>query len=148
MSVYSYSAISFPPDPPMARITHEMFGHSSIGGVLRVIAEEGDPSPTFFCSSDGLPIPVITWSGQNGGVELPNDVILRVEQTTSNLVWNRRLEYTDSGFYECTAQNSQRISVARLELLVQSKYTTSPLGDHYRFHGPPLYNSQLAMTQG
>ena len=117
MSVYSYSAISFPPDPPMARITHKTFGHSSIGGVLQVIAEEGDPSPTFFCSSDGFPLPNITWSGQNGGVELPND-----EQNSSNLVWNQTLEYTDSGLYECTAQNSQGTSVTRLDLLVRSKY--------------------------
>ena len=131
MSVYSYSAISFPPDPPMARITHETFGHSSIGGVLRVIAEEGDPSPTFSCSSDGLPIPIITWSGQNG--ELPNDVILSMEQTSTNLVWNRRLEYTDSGLYECTAQNSQGSSVTRMDLLVRSKYIGNfcPIGNHY-----------------
>ena len=100
----------------MATITGEQV---SVSGILKVVAEEGDPGPAFTCSGDGFPVPGSIWGGQNGGVTFPSGVSRVEEMQNSVLLWARALQYTDSGNYTCNAANSAGTSSATLELLVR-----------------------------
>ncbi len=104
----------------MATIVREETAKISLHQVFQVIAEEGEPAPTFSCFSDGSPPPTLSWEGQDGGVALPNGVALVPRRQNLALMWNRVLEYTDSGSYVCTASNGVgAASSVRLELLVR-----------------------------
>ncbi len=88
--------------------------------LLSVISEDGDPAPTFSCTSDGFPLPTLTWSVMGGG-DLPSGVVVSTVSPRRILLWTRPLGYRDSGRYECTAQNSRGTSRTILDLLVQRK---------------------------
>jgi len=78
------------------------------GYYLSMSATQGDPRLTFSCSSDGVPLPEITWER---GISLPSGVI---PSSDGQLSWNRLLHYADSGQYQCRAGNSEGNSTARI----------------------------------
>ena len=104
-------------DPPTATVKNVATSDTSINQLLEVTAEEGDPAPEFSCSSDGFPVPMVTWIRRDSGGHFPSGVV----QTQQTLTWSRDLIYTDSGDYECIAQNTNGLSKVTLNLLVKSK---------------------------
>ena len=118
---------SLPPDPPSAIISN--FQQSSMS--LSVAMMVGETAPLFTCTSSGYPEPTITWlyegafssDHENG---LPDGVILADasrEMEARELLWQRALQYTDSGTYRCTASNGFGTSDATLDLLVRCECT-------------------------
>lgn len=107
----------------MATVTDHGTGKMSLNQRLEVTMQEGDPAFTFSCSSDGFPIPTLTWTGPGSGGGFPSGVGVVQNRLNSQqtLVWNRNLVYTDSGSYVCAAQNSKNTSTVTLTLLVESK---------------------------
>lgn len=89
---------------------------------LQIVAQQGDPGPTLFCSSDASPPSTPTWHWQSehsGGNDFTQNVV-NGEQGLA-MVWNRPLQYEDSGHYTCNADNGVGESVVKLYLLVKSK---------------------------
>lgn len=85
-----------------------------------MVVESGDTVPTFSCFSDGFPAPTLTWRKDNGS--LPKGINANeLSNNLSNLEWTRNAAYTDSGQYQCIAQNEIGTSVAVLTLLIQCK---------------------------
>ena len=115
ITVFSFS------DPPVAIIVREGTAQTSVNQVLQVVAGELDYVPTFTCSADGWPTPILSWGR---GEALPNGVSLIPSGRNLTLAWHRALEYTDSGNYTCNATNSVGISSVRLELLVRRELSS------------------------
>ncbi len=103
-----------------ATITREETAETSINQLLSIIAEHGDPAPTFLCGSDSSPLPNLTWSVMGGG-DFPRGVFESRLLPDQVLRWTRPLEYTDTGRYECTAESTTGPSTTVLDLLVRRK---------------------------
>ena len=119
----SFCVCTYPSDAPTAVINQEGTpGNSFTNQILEVTAEQDDPAPTFSCSSDGVPTPILSWGGLNGGA-LQTGVTQQIpsDRDSLDLVWGRSLAYTDSGQYPCNAVNSNGSSTATLDLLVRCK---------------------------
>ena len=102
-------------DPPFSVIRYNLI--SSISSqILLADFLHGSIAPNFICSSDGRPDPQISWQKAGG---FPNGV--EIKSDGSELVWGRRLEYTDSGQYECVSENILEINDVILKLTVQSE---------------------------
>lgn len=91
------------------------------GPILRVRAMRGDRALNFSCLSEGSTSLSITWVGKDGGTTLPDGV----ERESSDLVWNRNMQYTDSGQYLCNISGDNEVSTATLDLFVRRKQTSS-----------------------
>lgn len=72
-------------------------------------------------SYSGNPMPQIMWTTN---VSLLLDSRYHVNRTTGNLLIST-VRYTDTGFYECSAQNSLGSSSAKVHLLVLGRSTLS-----------------------
>ncbi len=108
----------------MSNITYGRTGQVSVNQLLKVETEQGDLAPTFVCTADGYPLPNLTWSVFNNGQSLPFGVSTESSLTSQrNLLWNRALDYMDSGRYECTSQNTIGQRIVVLDLLVRCKYS-------------------------
>lgn len=104
-------------------ITRAASTQMSIRNLLSVIEDDGNPSPTFSCSSDDVPLSGLTWTKGSGSGILPREVTVATSSNKINLEWNRDLVYTDSGQYRCTAASNQvGTNVAILNLLVRCKF--------------------------
>ena len=114
--------LSFSTDTPEVAISYQDSTNQTITSssqLLLVVAEEGDPAPTFACSAHGSPAPVLSWVG-SGGAALPSGVSLMANRLGGlDLVWTRALQYRDSGDYQCVASNSIGTETITLQLLVR-----------------------------
>ena len=112
-----------------------------------MVAEEGNSAPTFTCSADGSPAPILSWGGQNGGLALPREVSLVTNRQNMGLAWHRPLEYTDSGSYTCNAMNSVGSSSVTLDLLVKREYRyLLPSHSHLSFLPPSFLRFILSYS--
>ena len=119
--IYDYKVLRYAV-PPTANITYERINETSTDLIFNVTTGQNDPAPTFICASDGIPMPNISWSVINEGQNFPPGVSVESSSTTQQgLVWNRVLDYMDSGLYECISQNTLGQSRVVLDLLVRCK---------------------------
>ena len=96
--------------------------------------DEGQSVPSFICTADGVPTPMLTWTRERSHDMLLDVVVLTSTSAQSEQVlgWTRTLQYADSGRYVCTARNIRNSSRVVVELLVRRK-------SYFIKHATPLF---------
>ena len=108
-------------DGPTAVITYNNQTYTPDRPLYRIF-DEKTQGPNILCSGSGNLAPTIRWIRENGR-GLPSGIAQTVQPNGDVLlIWQRPLEFTDSGSYHCQASNNIGNISASFEILVQSKF--------------------------